>query len=287
MDVQVGATDLVHGVRITLQTAGLVKNEVTSCDVLVNCAWDRLAIGEPSVDGEVESTGVGKTDAVIVQRGRVQVEIALAPVELTIRRAGRRLVWPMGAWVADGTVHDHFIQFTEGVVAAEDLAPLERAAAARVRRLAADRVGLAVELSGGRGRASAPARRRSPLHGPRLPGRAARRRRNPPGRLRAGAVVGLEPRLRRLGQVGLQRNPVRPRRRPGVRVDPLERLPRVRAAAETWSGSQVDGGALVELSAAPDGGAFTARRRGSGRGHPPARRGSPRRRPSRRGRARA
>ena len=89
-------------------------------------------------------------DTVVVERGRLRVEIALRPLELTVRRDGRRLVRSMGAWVAEGTVHDHFIQLTEGVVAAEDLAPLERAVAARVRRLAADRVVLAVELNGGR-----------------------------------------------------------------------------------------------------------------------------------------
>jgi alpha-glucosidase (family GH31 glycosyl hydrolase) len=89
-------------------------------------------------------------DTVVLERGRLRVEIALRPFELTIRRSGRRLVRSMGAWVAEGTVHDHFIQLTEGVVAAEELAPLERAAAARVRRLAADRVVLAVELTGGR-----------------------------------------------------------------------------------------------------------------------------------------
>jgi alpha-glucosidase (family GH31 glycosyl hydrolase) len=89
-------------------------------------------------------------DTVVLERGRLRVEIALRPLELTVRRDGRRLVRSMGAWVAEGTVHDHFIQLTEGVVAAEDLAPLERAVAARVRRLAADRVIFAVELNGGR-----------------------------------------------------------------------------------------------------------------------------------------
>ena len=89
-------------------------------------------------------------ETVVLDRGRLRVEIALRPLELTVRRDGRRLVRSMGAWVAEGTVHDHFIQLTEGVVAFEDLAPLERAVAARVRRLAADRVILAVELNGGR-----------------------------------------------------------------------------------------------------------------------------------------
>src|SRR5580693_7326806 len=89
-------------------------------------------------------------DTVVLERGRVRVEIALRPFDLTIRRAGRRLVRSMGAWVAEGTVHDHFIQLTEGVVAAEELAPAERAVVARVRRLARDRVVLAIELNGGR-----------------------------------------------------------------------------------------------------------------------------------------
>ena len=66
-------------------------------------------------------------DAVVLERGALQVEIALRPLELTIRRGERRLVRSLGAWVADGTVHDHFIQLTEGVVAREKLAPVERA----------------------------------------------------------------------------------------------------------------------------------------------------------------
>ena len=89
-------------------------------------------------------------DTVVLQQGRLRVEIVLRPFDLTIRRAGRRLIRSMGAWVAEGTVHDHFIQLTEGVVAGEDLAPLERAAVARVGRLARDRVVMAIELNGGR-----------------------------------------------------------------------------------------------------------------------------------------
>jgi alpha-glucosidase (family GH31 glycosyl hydrolase) len=93
---------------------------------------------------------VRDADTVVLERGRLQVEIALRPFELTVRRAGRRLVRSMGAWVAEGTVHDHFIQLTEGVIPAEELAPVERAAVARVRRLARDRVVMAIELNGGR-----------------------------------------------------------------------------------------------------------------------------------------
>ena len=89
-------------------------------------------------------------DVLVLARGPLRVEIALRPFELTIRRAGRRLVRSLGAWVAEGTVHDHFIHFTEGVVAREDLAPVERARVAVVERCSSDRATLRLELSGGR-----------------------------------------------------------------------------------------------------------------------------------------
>ncbi len=89
-------------------------------------------------------------DIVALERGRLRVEIALQPFELTVRRGGRRLVRALGAWVAEGTVHDQFIQFTEGVVAHEELSPVERARAAVVRRCSLDRAILRLELSGGR-----------------------------------------------------------------------------------------------------------------------------------------
>ena len=94
--------------------------------------------------------GAADADTVVMERGHLRVEIALRPFELTIRRAGRKLVRSLGAWVAEGTVHDHFIHFTEGVLAREELAPVERARAAVVRRLAADRMKLRLELAGGR-----------------------------------------------------------------------------------------------------------------------------------------
>ncbi len=90
------------------------------------------------------------SDALVLERGRLRVEIALQPFELTVRRAGRRLVRSLGAWVADGAVHDNFIQFTEGVVAHEELAPVERARAAVVRRSSVDGATLTVEMAGGR-----------------------------------------------------------------------------------------------------------------------------------------
>ncbi len=62
-----------------------------------------------------------------IARDRLVAEIDLRPFSVTLRRDGRRILRNLGAWVAEGTVHDHFIQFTEGVVAAEELAPQERA----------------------------------------------------------------------------------------------------------------------------------------------------------------
>ena len=89
-------------------------------------------------------------DTLVLERGALRVEIALRPLELTVRRGERRLVRSLGAWVAEGTVHDHFIQLTEGVVAREELAPVERALFAAVRSRSEARATLALELSGGR-----------------------------------------------------------------------------------------------------------------------------------------
>ena len=98
----------------------------------------------------VSPTSASDADTLVLERGPLRLEIALRPFELTVRRAGRRLVRSLGAWVAEGTVHDHFIHFTEGVVAREELAPVERARAAAVHRHSVDRATLVVELSGGR-----------------------------------------------------------------------------------------------------------------------------------------
>jgi hypothetical protein len=66
-------------------------------------------------------------NAILLRRGSLEIEVTPRPFELTVRRAERRLIRSLGAWVAEGTVHDHFIQITEGVVAREELAPAERA----------------------------------------------------------------------------------------------------------------------------------------------------------------
>jgi len=92
-----------------------------------------------------------RTDQVVLGRGLLQVEIDLRPFALTVRRAGRRLVRSGGVWVADGTIHDHFIALTEGVMTREERAPPERGLRATVAARLADGVELEVTLQGGRG----------------------------------------------------------------------------------------------------------------------------------------
>jgi alpha-glucosidase (family GH31 glycosyl hydrolase) len=89
-------------------------------------------------------------DVVVLSRGELRVEVARRPFELTIRRGERRLVRSLGAWVAEGTVHDHFIALTEGVVAHEELAPIERAVSATGQSRSEECLTLALELTGGR-----------------------------------------------------------------------------------------------------------------------------------------
>ncbi|HET7052114.1 MAG TPA: hypothetical protein VFI54_27840, partial [Solirubrobacteraceae bacterium] len=92
-----------------------------------------------------------ESDSVVLERGELRVEIDLQPFSMTIRRRGRRLMRAAGAWVAQGTVHDHFIQFTEGVVAREELAPPERARRSIVLARLNSGVDLGLVLDGGRG----------------------------------------------------------------------------------------------------------------------------------------
>ena len=60
-------------------------------------------------------------ELLLLTRGAIRVEITLRPFSFTVRRRGRRLLRAAGVWVADGAVHDTFVQFTEGVIAQEDL----------------------------------------------------------------------------------------------------------------------------------------------------------------------
>ncbi|MGI8902794.1 MAG: TIM-barrel domain-containing protein [Solirubrobacteraceae bacterium] len=98
---------------------------------------------------ERASISVG-AEQVVLERGPLRVELRLRPFSLTVRRAGRRLLRDGGLWAADGTIHDHFVALTEGVVPREERSPAERALRAEVTRHAEGGVELAVRLDGGR-----------------------------------------------------------------------------------------------------------------------------------------
>ncbi len=87
---------------------------------------------------------------VLLRCGAVEVECKLHPLRIHVRRAGRRLLRGLHAWVADGVVHDRFLQLTEGVIAHEELAFPERAVTAAVLEQHTDSVLLALRLQGGR-----------------------------------------------------------------------------------------------------------------------------------------
>ncbi|MFZ0042822.1 MAG: TIM-barrel domain-containing protein [Solirubrobacteraceae bacterium] len=68
-----------------------------------------------------------RVDTAVVESGAVRIEIAMQPFSFTIRRRGRRMLRAGGAWLADGSANDRFIQFTEGVVPNEVRSPAVRA----------------------------------------------------------------------------------------------------------------------------------------------------------------
>jgi alpha-glucosidase (family GH31 glycosyl hydrolase) len=97
-----------------------------------------------------EYAGAMDSDLLLLERGSLRVEISLRPFGFTLRRADRRLLRAGGVWVADGTVKDNFVQYTEGVLAYEELSPLEHAQRATVLHADETEVALALSLFGGR-----------------------------------------------------------------------------------------------------------------------------------------
>jgi alpha-glucosidase (family GH31 glycosyl hydrolase) len=59
-------------------------------------------------------------------RDEVSVGVALDPAALTVRRGGRTLISELSLWSADGSIHDRFVQITEGVLPEERLEPARR-----------------------------------------------------------------------------------------------------------------------------------------------------------------
>jgi alpha-glucosidase (family GH31 glycosyl hydrolase) len=89
-------------------------------------------------------------DAVSLLQGRLEITVQLRPFAVTVRRDGRQLIRNAGAWVAEGTVADHFVMFTEGVVGAEDLSPRDRAGRALLAAQRPNGVALALRFASGR-----------------------------------------------------------------------------------------------------------------------------------------
>ena len=129
-----------------------MKNERTSCDLLVNTEW--LGDGLRNLHW-MQTAGAVKicagVEQVVLDRGLLRVEVALRPFAITIRRAGRRLLRGGGAWVVDGSIHDHFVLFTEGVLPREECTPVERASRAVLVGRHEQGVQLDLTLEGGRG----------------------------------------------------------------------------------------------------------------------------------------
>jgi hypothetical protein len=63
----------------------------------------------------------------------VTVQVTPRPFSLTVRRGRRTLLRAGGAWAGDGVAHDILLQFTEGVVPAEERGALIRALWAEVK----------------------------------------------------------------------------------------------------------------------------------------------------------
>ena len=91
-------------------------------------------------------------DGLVLERGPLRVEIAQHPFCIHVRRDGRRLVRALGLFAVEGEIEDQFIQFTEGVIAAEQLDLPERVVAVSVAEPLADGVQLAVRCEGERER---------------------------------------------------------------------------------------------------------------------------------------
>ena len=86
----------------------------------------------------------------VLAHGGLSVEIALAPLRIDVRRAGRRLVRALTVWACEGEVRDRFVQVTEGVIADERLGFPERAVAATLTAADERSAAIALTLQGGR-----------------------------------------------------------------------------------------------------------------------------------------
>jgi hypothetical protein len=58
---------------------------------------------------------------IVLAREALTVEIGLRPLRITVRRDGTPLLTGAGVRLLQGAVHDHFVQWTEGVIAHEEI----------------------------------------------------------------------------------------------------------------------------------------------------------------------
>lgn len=89
-------------------------------------------------------------DGLALSRCALRVEIDQRPFAIDVRRDGRRLIRRFGVWCADGEINDQFIQFTEGVIAAEELELPERVVSATLAEPLADGADFALRFDSGR-----------------------------------------------------------------------------------------------------------------------------------------
>src|SRR4051794_23157552 len=81
--------------------------------------------------------------------GDLAVRVETDPLAIHIERGGRVLLPGLELWAADGTVHDHFMQITEGVIPREELSQPLRVVRAEVEAAGERSLALAAELADG------------------------------------------------------------------------------------------------------------------------------------------
>src|SRR5262249_42603789 len=81
--------------------------------------------------------------------GGLSVTVVPDPLTIHVERDGRSLLPGLELWAADGTVHDHFVQMTEGVIAREELGRPLRVAKGELERAGERSLALIVVLSDG------------------------------------------------------------------------------------------------------------------------------------------
>ncbi len=83
--------------------------------------------------------------------GELSVHVDPDPLAIRIERAGRVLFDGLELWSADGEVHDHFVQITEGVIPREERGSAVRVARGELENTSERSLSLAVRLGDGAG----------------------------------------------------------------------------------------------------------------------------------------